>query len=1529
MSDPAKTIDQNILPVQALFNLDNSFNTFIGQGQPFYATVNPIQSGLTITNSTIDSSIIGGNSPSLAYFTTAQSSNAPVSPFDLTNKQYVDYLAAGLSWKEPATVATLTNITLSGLQTIDGVSLVAGNVVLVKNQTNAAQNGIYTVSSGAWTYTPGSDTWNEYVGAIIFIVSGTQAGSAWYSLAQPGGTLGTTPITWSNFSVSSVYTAGTGLTLTGTQFSITNTAVTAGSYGSASSVPTYTVNAQGQLTAASNTTIAISNSQVSGLGTLSTQNASNVSITGGSINGTTIGASSPSTGAFTTLGGTTISASTQFTGPGTGLTGTATSLNIGGNAATATTAGSATTATTATNLAGGASNYLPYQSASNTTSFLTPSAGVLQYSSGLSWTTTPTLTGTNFSGIPNGALNNSSITIGSTSISLGSTASTLTSVTMATPTISSYETYTATSAPSYNAGRLWYDSTQNALAYYNDVTNNTLHIGEEIQLKVYNNTGSTINVGQPVYVTSTSSGFTYPNVALAIANTLTTGNVIGLANQAIPTGTAGYVTTIGLVQGVNTGSYTVGDTLYLSPYSAGYYQNTIPPTGYAIKLGTVAYVNSSNGAIYVNKSILTVQAGNIVGQVALTNGGTGANLTAVAGGAVYSSGSALGITAAGLSGQVLTSNGSSAPTWQANAALVTITDNTSSSSTYYPLLANATSGTVNSVNTSSTKLQFVPQTGLLTTTALSAGSLTLTTTPLAVGSGGTGLSSLTAGYVPYGNGTSAFGNSANLQFTGSNLLIGQTYDQGTGSLQNTGNATVNGNLVDKQLYLQGGNNLILQSQTFTTSPWTTSNSSVTLNTTTAPNSTATGSKIVESATTSSHYIQQIITVSALSATYSVYAKAAERSFIILEFGSNAGGYAWFNLSTGAVGTAAGGLSASNCSITSVGNGWYKCSINQTLTAGSLYANIYCASTNGASSYAGDGTSGVYVWGAQLEYGSQASSYTPTTTTAVTTTNNISVPSGSVAIGGTTNSTSNTTGALTIVGGIGSSSNIYASGGATSSTSPTTGGIWAYQPYPAFAGGFLNSPVIGFTASAWNSSSGSVASQAYMQLNALTFNVNPPTSKLSFYISANGASPTEKMYLSSAGALTTTADSTFNTVTVGLGGGSVSTNTAVGYQSLNATTTGGANTALGYQSLRTNTTSTNNVAIGYQSLFNNSTSSNLTAVGTFALLNNTTNVATLGTITGGSAYTNGTYTGVVMTLSSGSTATTYPTATIVVSGGAVTSVTLTSNGVGFKDTTTVLTAPAASIGGTGSGFSVPVASLASGSTNTAVGYQALTANTVATGNTATGSQCLVNTTSGRFNVGYGAAAGYANTTGAYNVFVGGQNAGGIANGNANTSGNYLTAVGAGALASNSTSNALTGIGYMALYSATGANNIALGYQAGYAGTALTTGTNNIFIGYQAQASTASDTNEIVIGYNQVGLGSNTTVIGNSSTTLTKAFGVITSTVYTVATLPSASTSGAGARAFVTDALAPTFGATVTGGGAVNVPVYSDGTNWKVG
>lgn len=208
----------------------------------------------------------------------------PVSAQDAATKNYVDNVAQGLDTKASCLVATTANITLSGTQTIDGVAVVAGDRVLVKNQTAQSANGIYVVDASAWSRSSDANTWNELVSAYTFIESGsTQADTGWVCTSNAGGTLGTTAVTWAQFSGAGSYTASTGLTLTGTAFSITNTAVSAGSYGSASSVGTFTVNAQGQLTAAGSTTIAIANTQVSGLGTMSTQAASSVAITGGSI----------------------------------------------------------------------------------------------------------------------------------------------------------------------------------------------------------------------------------------------------------------------------------------------------------------------------------------------------------------------------------------------------------------------------------------------------------------------------------------------------------------------------------------------------------------------------------------------------------------------------------------------------------------------------------------------------------------------------------------------------------------------------------------------------------------------------------------------------------------------------------------------------------------------------------------------------------------------------------------------------------------------------------------------------------------------------------------------------------------------------------------------------------------------------------------------------------------------------------------------------------------------------------------------
>ena len=212
----------------------------------------------------------------------------PAAAQDAATKQYVDSVAQGLNVKAAVIATTTGNITLSGLATqANGdwaSSLTAGDRVLVKNQTASQNNGIYVADSSAWTRATDADTWNELISAFTFVQTGsTEADTGWVCTIDAGGTLGTTPITWTQFSGAGTYDAGTGLTLTGNTFSITNTAVTAGAYGSASNTLSATVNAQGQLTALSAQAIAIANTQVSGLGTMSTQNANNIAVTGGSL----------------------------------------------------------------------------------------------------------------------------------------------------------------------------------------------------------------------------------------------------------------------------------------------------------------------------------------------------------------------------------------------------------------------------------------------------------------------------------------------------------------------------------------------------------------------------------------------------------------------------------------------------------------------------------------------------------------------------------------------------------------------------------------------------------------------------------------------------------------------------------------------------------------------------------------------------------------------------------------------------------------------------------------------------------------------------------------------------------------------------------------------------------------------------------------------------------------------------------------------------------------------------------------------
>ena len=279
-------------------------------------------SSLTVGTTNI---ALGATSLTLGGLTSVTVTQDPIADLDLATKQYVDTTAQGLSAKASCKLATTVNITLSGNQTIDGVLSVTGNRILVKNQTASAENGIYIAAAGAWTRSTDMNVWSEVPGSFVFITAGsTQANTGWTTTATETGTINVTAMPWVQFSGAGTYTAGTGLTLVGTQFSISNTAVTAASYGSASAVPTYTVNAQGQLTAASNTTISIPASAINT--TIPNSGLTNSAIT---INGSAIslgGSVTVGTGSVTSVSGT-------GTVSGITLTGTVTTsgnLTLGG-----------------------------------------------------------------------------------------------------------------------------------------------------------------------------------------------------------------------------------------------------------------------------------------------------------------------------------------------------------------------------------------------------------------------------------------------------------------------------------------------------------------------------------------------------------------------------------------------------------------------------------------------------------------------------------------------------------------------------------------------------------------------------------------------------------------------------------------------------------------------------------------------------------------------------------------------------------------------------------------------------------------------------------------------------------------------------------------------------------------------------------------------------------------------------------------------------------------------------------------------
>ena len=146
----------------------------------------------------------------------------PTAASDAATKGYVDAAQQGLDVKDSVKAATTANITLSGTQTVDGVALSVGDRVLVKNQSTGSENGIYVVASSGWSRAADADADSEVTaGLFTFVEEGTVNGDAGFSLTTNGSiTVGTTALSFSQFSGAGNITGGDGIQKSGSELSI-------------------------------------------------------------------------------------------------------------------------------------------------------------------------------------------------------------------------------------------------------------------------------------------------------------------------------------------------------------------------------------------------------------------------------------------------------------------------------------------------------------------------------------------------------------------------------------------------------------------------------------------------------------------------------------------------------------------------------------------------------------------------------------------------------------------------------------------------------------------------------------------------------------------------------------------------------------------------------------------------------------------------------------------------------------------------------------------------------------------------------------------------------------------------------------------------------------------------------------------------------------------------------------------------------------------------------------------------------------